>query len=385
MSQLLILTGTEASGKTTIADKLVARGSGFNVVAVTTRSPRADDRGRYVYVTEKEFARHRARHELLTDTDYREHHYGILKNSLEAAVRTGKTPILSLTPSSFKAFQEEHASDHRVISIFVDAEDSVLDERLRQRGTAINSARREQDRSHRTDATYLLRTDQPVPGVVDAVETLLANQAKSGILPRQLISRLVQGGLLLQDTEEANIQAASYDLRLGDEYYYGGRIRRLSTSDPVLTIEPYDSAIVTSRERARMPRDIAGRFDLSVGLFSQGVILSNGPQIDPGFEGNLFCLLLNTSSSPVLLRRGQHYATLEFSKLMEASDSPYKGARQGKESILDYLPTNAARGAINELKRELEQMRKEGARLQTFFIAALSLMFAVSALFMATR
>jgi hypothetical protein len=70
---------------------------------------------------------------------------------------------------------------------------------------------------------------------------------------------------------------------------------------------------------------------------------------------------------------------------MEASDSPYKGARQGKESILDYLPANAARGAINELKRELEQMRKEGARLQTFFIAALSLMFAVSALFMATR
>lgn len=385
MSQLLILTGTEASGKTTIADELVARGSGFNVQAVTTRLPRPDDQGRYLYVTEKEFTRHRARRELLTDTDYREQHYGILRSSLQTAVESGRTPILSLTPSSFKGFQDEHSSAYQVVSIFVDAEDSALDERLRQRGSAVDSSRREQDRSHRTHATYLLRTDHPMGGVVGAVETLLANQTKSGVLPRQLISRLVQGGLLLQGAETANIQAASYDLRLGDEYYYGGRIRQLSTSDPILTIEPYDSAIVTSRERARMPRDVAGRFDLSVGLFSQGIILSNGPQIDPGFEGNLFCLLLNTSSSPVLLRRGQHYATLEFNKLMEASDSPYKGARQGKESILDYLPANAARGAINELKRELEQMRKEGARLQTFFIAALSLMFAVSALFMATR
>lgn len=63
----------------------------------------------------------------------------------------------------------------------------------------------------------------------------------------------------------------------------------------------------------------------------------------------MFCLLLNTSSSPVLLKRRQHYATLEFHKLVEPMYS-YGGQYQAK-NLLHYLPSNAARGAINELKK----------------------------------
>ena len=127
----------------------------------------------------------------------------------------------------------------------------------------------------------------------------------------------------------------------------------LSDEKPFLTIEPYDYAIVSCMEIACIPRDVIGKFGLSVGLFCRGIILSNGPQIDPGFRGTLFCLLFNTSNQSVHLKRGQHYATIEFNKLIEPA-LPYNGAYQGKRKIIDYIPANALYGAINELKRILK-------------------------------
>jgi hypothetical protein len=129
---------------------------------------------------------------------------------------------------------------------------------------------------------------------------------------------------------------------------------------------------------ANFPRDVCGRFDLTVSLFCQGIILSNGPQVDPGFQGPLFCLLLNTSSSPVLLKRRQHYATLEFHELIEPTHI-YRGQYREK-TLIDYLPSNAARGAINELKKELERVRAESTRLRDLTWAFLAMVLAILSL-----
>jgi deoxycytidine triphosphate deaminase len=381
---VLVLTGTEAAGKSTLADEFVNRLGAIHVVAVTTRDERPDDNGKYRYITPAKFSAHESKNELVVSTEYRTKHYGILKSDLQAAIDSGRQVVLTITPQSVKAFTAGQSSEMDIVSVFLDSDDGALDQRIGERAQNPNAERREVDRSFSGDSTYVIYNSS-VDDTFIALEALVNGESRSGILPYQWISKLLRVGLLLEKFDVSNIQAASYDLSLGDEYFYGGRIKKLSSNNPILTIEPYDYAIVTSLERARMPRDIAGRFGLSVGLFSQGVILSNGPQVDPGFEGNLFCLLLNTSSSPVLLRRGQHYATLEFHRILEPSDHPYTGSRQGKESVLDYLPSNAARGAINELKRELEQLRKDSSRLQTFFIAALSLMFAFAAILAATR
>lgn len=384
MNLTLVMTGTEAAGKSTLADALVASGKAMNVLAVTTRKRRDDDQGRYRYTTETAFTRREAAGELVVSTDYRGQKYGILKSDLDDAVASGKIAILTLTPHSVRDFLLRQSAGGPTLSVFVDADDADLDQRITARGGTPDSERRWRDREVKGVATYQLKNDR-LDKSLAALELLINGNSRSGVLPHQWWVALLEAGMLLEESDLDNVQAASYDLSLGDEYFYAGRIKRLSSSKPILTIAPYDYAIVTSRERARMPQDMVGRFDLSVGLFSQGVILSNGPQIDPGFEGNLFCLLFNTSSSPVLLRRGHHYATLEVSKILEPSDAPYRGARQGKGSILDYLPSNAAQGAINELKREVEQLRKDSSRLQTFFIAAMSLMFAVSALLAAAR
>ena len=90
----------------------------------------------------------------------------------------------------------------------------------------------------------------------------------------------------------------------------------------------------------------------------QGIILSNGPQIDPGFKGRLYCLLFNTSSRQIQLKRGQHYATIEFIKLLEPTIS-YKGKHQQSNNLSEYLVQSIPSSAIGELRKDVKLLKKE--------------------------
>ena len=274
----------------------------------------------------------------------------------------------------------------RYLSLFIDSSDLELDRRLNDRGGGFDkngeTIRRSHDRSHRDRFTYVI-DNRDLTDTISFIVALTKTYKQSGVLSARLITLGMKCGVYIEDAEESNVEGASYDLRLGDEYFYGGRIKRLSGHDPILLIEPYDYAIVTSHEVVNLSANVCGRFDLAVNLFAQGVILSNGPQIDPGFRGALFCLLFNTSSSPVLLKRGSHYATLELHQLIEPT-SGYHGQYQRK-TLLDYLPSNASRGAINELKREVEELKRSSRSLQTVILGVISLFMAVIAVLVSLK
>ena len=390
MYDALVITGTSGAGKTAVATALTEGKTRFELVrAVTTRKRREDDKeNQYEYLEVEQFGELRGQDVLFIETTYREEYYGIRRTAIERVREGGDTPVLVVTPEAARGivcddpFEEV---DLRPLVAFIDAADRDLDERIRHRGTETDAREREQreaDRAFGDCATYALRAGTPKE-VSDLIAALWKTRNRSGILPGALIARLVACGTLLENAERRKVKGASYDLSLGDEYYYGGRIHRLSDSEPILTLAPYDYAIVTSHEVADFPLDVAGRFDLAVSLFCQGVILSNGPQVDPGFRGPLFCLLFNTSSSPILLKRRQHYATIEFHKVLRPTVR-YTGYYQAK-TLIDYLPANAARGAINELKRELEEVRRESKNLQATTWAILSLILAMIAVFVSFR
>ena len=90
----------------------------------------------------------------------------------------------------------------------------------------------------------------------------------------------------------------------------------------------------------------------------------------------MFCLLFNTSNRAVHLKRGKHYATIEFNKLIGYSE-PYEGKYQGNEKIIEYIPENALHGAINELKKEIENLKNESRILQNIYLGVVALMFAI--------
>ena len=388
MYNALVITGTSGSGKSTVADAVIQKEQGLRLVrALTTRGRRDDDRqNQYEYVEREEFRKVEERGELLIATTYRQERYGIRRTAVDEVRDEKGVPVLVITPETANELAERdplESTGIRPLIVYIDAGDAELDQRLvgraRPSGEEV-SEQRAVDRSYLGAGVYTVRKGSEEE-VRDLILALWRSRNVGGVLSGKLIERLIACGTLLEGGEQCNVSGASYDLSLGDEYFYGGMIHRLSERDPILTLEPYDYAIVTSREVADLPRDVSGRFDLSVSLFCQGVILSNGPQVDPGFRGLLFCLLFNTSSRPVLLKRRQHYATIEFHKLVGPTGG-YSGPYQAK-TLVDYLPGNAAQGAINELKKELEELRRESMNLQGTNWAILALILAMMAVFVA--
>lgn len=381
----IIITGTSCAGKSTIAQKLCQSSMENDICfeqtkAVTTREGRADDKI-YEYVKDSAFAELLNNKKFLVNSVYRDKKCGIKKSEYNKLIQNKKVPILVITPIAAAKLLSEEADKY--MCFFLDSQDDVLFERWVERlgKNPEKKARKEFYKQHKIDREYqdkahYIIDNTDILTTVSLIIWLWEHQNQGGALSQKVIKNMIDCGVLLRDADPKMIKGASYDLRLGDEYYYDGEIRKLSAKKPFLTIEPYDYAIVSCRETACIPRDIIGKFGLTVGLFCQGIILSNGPQIDPGFRGTLFCLLFNTSNRAVHLKQGKHYATIEFNKLLGYAD-PYEGKYQGKGSIIDYIPANALNGAINELKKEVEHLKSENRIMQNIYLGVVALMFAI--------
>jgi len=129
--------------------------------------------------------------------------------------------------------------------------------------------------------------------VVNACSVLMEIYNKPGILSAEQIRSLIKLGVLIYGGKEKNIEQASYDLSLHNEYLKSG----VSIENKeLITIEPFANVVVGAKEYANLPTNICGNYDLQVGMFCRGIILSNGPQVDPGYRGALLALLFNSSS-----------------------------------------------------------------------------------------
>ncbi len=360
----IIITGTSGAGKSTTALELYKQHSIFQIVqAVTTRELRKDDVSKqYKYITEEEFKKLDKDRTLLIKSEYRGEYYGITHEAFQEVIDNGKTPLLILTPQSVGELEvKKNSGQYIFFTIFLDASDDVLDERLTRRGEQINNdtrKRREKEREYAKDCLYSVKNDNNIVDIVQLIYSLWEYRNSGGMVAKKLIELMIKCDMLLRNADINKVNGASYDLSLGNQYWQGGRKKTLDNNNPFITLDPGDYVIVSSKEITRFPKDIAGKFDLTVSLFCRGVILSNGPQIDPGFEGRLFCLLFNTSNDSISLKQGQHYTTLEFIKLLEPT-IPYSNKYQGKIDIIDYLPTPSAPSVIVKMKKDIEKIKSE--------------------------
>jgi dCTP deaminase len=151
---------------------------------------------------------------------------------------------------------------------------------------------------------------------------------------RQIIEAHRSGCIVIDPFEEKQVQAASYDLRVGDEAATTSSKRIVNIREHgYAVLKPGDFGVVTAFESIRLDPQHTGRIGLRSKYARKGLIATTGPQIDPGFHGRLIVGLTNLTPRPISLPYKDDFLTVEFHRLEEASTKPYDGPYQGRLNL----------------------------------------------------
>jgi deoxycytidine triphosphate deaminase len=202
--------------------------------------------------------------------------------------------------------------------------------------------------------------EQTIIAAVSAICNILSS--RGGVVTKDLLAPLLAAGALLDNYKLLNLESASYDLRVGNEIWCQGSFHDLDAQAPNFEIPPYSYAIVISKEVAKLPPFLTGQFDIKVSHFLSGLILSNGPQVDPGYRGDLFCLLFNGSSRPIPVQMDDHFSTIQFFTTTRNAER-YEGQYSLRQRLRAHMTPETATGPggaiFSEIEKAKTDLRKE--------------------------
>ncbi len=160
---------------------------------------------------------------------------------------------------------------------------------------------------------------------------------------------------------EKQADGASYDLSLGEEVYISGEEypKRLSKSNPFVSIPRGQFALLMTNEYVTVPKDHLGLISIKFGKKAQGLINVSGFHVDPGFEGKILFSVFNAGPSDVVLEYKEPTFMIFFYKLRDKVEKPYKGERQYQEHLPTGLVTSvkgvsASLSDVDKRVRDLE-------------------------------
>ena len=220
----------------------------------------------------------------------------------------------------------------------------------------------------------------------------------TGVLLSNHIAQLADDYKLLDPFDKGDcLKPAAYELRVGNEYAMRGEYKVLSKEAggvSTLAIDPFEVAVIKTMEFISMPRFLVARWDIRVSLAYEGLVWVGGPQVDPGYQGYLFCPVYNLSAEPVTLHLEERFATMDFSTTPTPtrSSKKFNRGKNNRLTISDYhadklrsaLSSTMLR-RLNELEKGLSQARqveipgleKEVRRAQSTQMSWMGVIFAV--------
>jgi deoxycytidine triphosphate deaminase len=104
----------------------------------------------------------------------------------------------------------------------------------------------------------------------------------------------------------------------------GGDVQKPITPEkddigPFYLIPKNSLVYIKIRQRLRIPFYIIGRHNLKIRYVYQGLLLGTGPQVDPGFCGNLFIPLHNFTTRDVKVYINQSFISIDFTRTTDIS------------------------------------------------------------------
>ena len=178
----------------------------------------------------------------------------------------------------------------------------------------------------------------------------------TSVLSDGTIRRLVaEGRVRIEPWDEAMVQPASVDLRLGSSFrvFHNHRTTAIDLRDPptnlteevtseMFVIHPGEFVLGVTEEHVELPEDIVARIEGKSSLGRLGLIVhATAGFVDPGFKGTLTLEITNLTRVPIKLYPGLLIAQLSFMALdapaerpygSEALGSHYQGQRAATES-----------------------------------------------------
>lgn len=146
------------------------------------------------------------------------------------------------------------------------------------------------------------------------------------------IREYIDLGWIEIDNFSEELEPASYDLRVGDSGWNQEGFVNIAERR-FIKIERGATVIVHPFETIKLGTNLIARFGLRSYYARQGLILLSGPQIDPGFDGELRITIFNAGTSEVVLSYLDKFATIEFLSLITNASRGYQGPYQGHGPI----------------------------------------------------
>jgi deoxycytidine triphosphate deaminase len=209
---------------------------------------------------------------------------------------------------------------------------------------------------------------------------------KSAVLLAEEIQAYVELGLLIAEGFYLeNLKGASYSMRPDPteawKFDDTGEISRLEKGedeDGSYLLVPKNALVhIRLQQKLRLPYYIIGRHNLTIKYVYQGLLLGTGPQVDPGYIGNLFIPLHNFTNRPVKIYLEKSFVSIDFvrtsrvrlNKGVPKSDEEFRKLYKEKCPIdrrkierlklKDYLKGATPTSSIGKLVPELEKAKEE--------------------------
>ena len=178
------------------------------------------------------------------------------------------------------------------------------------------------------------------------------------------------------------LDAASYKLRLGNEAHLGGKWRRVSEKEP-LVIPAHQVAVVKTYEAVNLPRFLIARWNLRVKWVYEGLLWVGGPQVDPGWQGELYCPIYNLAERDVVIPYKERFFTMDFSRTTPFSEGPsttgYRPIRHepgARDKSLQGHDVHRLRSAPFESLQQLSSLDTRVNSFNNFTFLVLAVMIA---------
>jgi dCTP deaminase len=181
-------------------------------------------------------------------------------------------------------------------------------------------------------------------------------------------ARLAKGDLVVDplDDPDLQVQPASIDLRLGDEFlvfrnphipFIDPRSHNVAGLTEKVKVEPGKAFILhpgefvlgTTRERVRIPADLVAKVEGRSSLGRLAVVVhATAGFVDPGFEGHITLELSNLGRVAVALHPGMRISQIALHQMSSPAQRPYGSPGRGSKYQGQRGPTASRIGVDRE-------------------------------------